>query len=207
MDDWEAVVAEREDLADLGESLSDTQWDAPSLCAGWKVRHVFAHVVMGAEGGGVSRFLAYLIRSGFNFNRASQRLSIRVGDDTSPQELAGRLRESAVSRRRLPGTTPAGLLAEAIVHGQDMRRPLAIDRVPPVERTVRALWSMVRTGSVLGNKDRIAGLRLVATDTEWSHGEGPEVRGPAEALLMATCGRRVALDDLQGPGLDTLRSR
>ncbi len=66
---------------------------------------------------------------------------------------------------------------------------------------------MVRTGSVLGNKDRIAGLRLVATDTDWSHGEGPEVRGPAEALLMATCGRRVALDDLQGPGLDTLRSR
>lgn len=207
MDDWESVVAEREDLAHLGETLSSTQWDTPSLCDGWKVRHVFAHVVMGAEGGGVSRFLAYLIKSGFDFNRASRRLSIRVGDHASPQDLVGRLRGAAGSRRRPPGTTPAGLLAEAIVHGQDMRRPLGIDRVPPPERTVRALWSMVRTGSVMGNKKRIAGVRLVATDTDWSHGEGPEVRGPTEALLMATCGRRVALDDLEGPGLDTLRSR
>jgi uncharacterized protein (TIGR03083 family) len=207
MDLWEDVVAERIELADLGASLSEAEWDTPSLCEGWTVRHVFAHVAAGAKGGGVPTFLGYLVRSGFDFNRASQRLSIDVGDRTDPQELVQQLRDNASSRKRPPGTTPAGLLAEAVVHGQDMRRPLGIERVPPVERTVGALWSMVRTGSVLGNKKRIAGLRLVATDADWSHGEGPEVRGPAEALLLATCGRDVALAELEGPGLETLRTR
>lgn len=93
------------------------------------------------------------------------------------------------------------------MHGQDIRRALAIRRDPPPDRTVAALWSMVRTGSILGNKKRIAGLRLVATDVDWTHGSGPEVRGSAEALLMATCGRHAAMDELTGPGLATLRAR
>jgi len=207
MDDWAAVAAERLALADLGASLSEAQWDAASLCDGWKVRHVFAHVVSGAEGGGAGRFLGYLVRSGFNLNRASLQPSIDDGDPVEPEDLVVQLRANAESRKRLPGTTPRGLLADALVHGQDIRRSLGIVRVPPADRTVGALWSMVRTGSILGNKKRIAGLRLAATDIDWSFGEGPEVRGPAQALLMATCGRRVALDDLEGTGLEALRSR
>lgn len=200
------VAAERIDPADLAETPTTEQWDTPSLCEGWTVRHVFAHVVMGAAGD-VWGYLLALLTSGFRITRASLRVSIADGDTRDPRELVADLRRHAGSRKRPPGTTPAGLLAEALVHGQDMRRPLGIGRVPPFDRLERALSSMVRTGAVLGNKKRIAGLELVATDRHWSHGDGPEVRGPAEALLMATCGRRVALDDMAGPGLEVLRWR
>lgn len=200
------VAAERIDLADTGASLTPDQWDAPSLCEGWMVRHVFAHVVSGATQN-VLAFIPSLLTARFNVKQALLRAAIRDGDATEQHVLVAQLRANAASRKRPPGTTPAGLLAEAIVHGQDIRRALGIHRDAPPDRTAVALWSMVRTGSILGNKKRIAGLRLVATDVDWSHGDGPEVRGSAEALLMATCGRRVALDDLAGPGLATLRAR
>ena len=205
-DQWALVAAERRDLADLGASLTQAQWDTPSLCEGWTVRHVFAHVVMGAARDFRS-LLPFIVRSPLDLDRASMRAAIAVGEGREPDQLVSQLRLEATSRKRLPGTTIAGIMSEVVVHGQDIRRPLGVTRVPPVDRTVLALWSMVRTGLGLGNTKRIAGLRLVATDVDWTHGEGPEVRGPAEALLMATCGRRVALDDLEGPGLETLRSR
>jgi uncharacterized protein (TIGR03083 family) len=205
-EDWAMVAAERNDLADLGSSLTPAQWATPSLCDGWTVRHVFAHVVMGTVQD-IRGLVPFLVRSGFNFNKASMRATIEYGESREPQQLVSELRHNASSRKRPPGSSTAGVMAEAVVHGQDIRRPLGIDRVPPHDRTVLALWSMVRTGLGLGNKKRIAGLRLVATDVDWSYGHGPEVRGPAEALLMATCGRRVALSDLAGPGIDTFRSR
>ena len=51
------------------------------------------------------------------------------------------------------------------------------------------------------------GVKLKATDVDWEHGEGSEVSGPAESLLMAMAGRPVALAELSGPGLDTLKQR
>jgi uncharacterized protein (TIGR03083 family) len=206
MDEWTMVAAERTALADLGASLTARQWDTDSLCEGWKLRHVFAHVVSGATQD-VWAFLPFLVRSGFNINRALLRAAVAEGDAKDPQVLVAELRGHATSRKRPPGTTPAGLLAEVVVHGQDMRRPLGLDPVASVDRVCVALESMVRTGAIFGNKKRIAGLRLVATDIEWSYGDGPQVWGPSEALLLATCGRRVALDDLEGPGLETLRAR
>lgn len=204
--EWALVAAERNDLADLASTFSPAQWDTPSLCDGWTVRHVFAHVVMGTDPK-MRAYLPFIVKSGLNFNKASMRAAIALGEGHPPEELVAQLRDNAASRKRPPGSSIAGVMAEVVVHGQDMRRPLGVSRVPPPERTVLALWSMVRTGLGLGNTKRIAGLRLVATDVDWTHGEGPEVRGPAEALLMATCGRRAALSDLEGPGLDLLRSR
>lgn len=203
---WILVAAERADLADLASTFSPAQWDTPSLCDGWTVRHVFAHVVMGTDPK-LRAYLPHLLTSGFNFNKASKRATIALGESQEPEQLVVQLRGNATSRKRPPGSSIAGVMAEVVVHGQDIRRPLGITRQPPTDRTVLALWSMVRTGLGLGNTKRIAGLRLVATDVDWSYGEGPEVRGPAEALLMATCGRRVALSDLEGPGLEQLRSR
>ena len=66
---------------------------------------------------------------------------------------------------------------------------------------------MKAQGPVLGNKKRVAGLKLAATDIDWTFGDGPEVRGTGEALLLAICGRKAALDDLEGEGVATLRSR
>ena len=66
---------------------------------------------------------------------------------------------------------------------------------------------MKNTGTIMGNKKRIAGVKLVASDSDWTTGDGPEVRGTGEALLMAMCGRKAAVDDLTGEGVATLRSR
>ena len=51
------------------------------------------------------------------------------------------------------------------------------------------------------------GLRLVATDLSWSKGDGPEVAGTGEALLMAIAGRAAAIRDLTGPGVAILAER
>lgn len=205
-DEWAMVAAARSGLADLGATLEPEQWEVPSLCEGWQVRHVFAHVVMGAVLD-LGSFLPFLVRSAFRVNRAQRQAVIAFADAQRPEQLVADLRSNADDRKLLPGSTPAGALAEVVVHGQDIRRPLGMTSALPGEWMTVALGSMVRTGFGLGNKRRIAGLRLVATDLDWSHGEGPEVRGPAETLLMATCGRDVAMQGVTGPGTDVLWSR
>ncbi len=64
-----------------------------------------------------------------------------------------------------------------------------------------------KSNLIIGAKRRIAGLQLRATDTEWSHGSGPEVVGPLLSLLMAMTGRKAALDSLTGEGVAILRGR
>lgn len=203
---WVWVEEERRELAALGRSLTREEWNAPSLCEGWAVRHVFAHVLQGVTLE-LWPILPLLVGSRFDVNRAGLLAAITAGDNKRASELLEELDRRAGSRRRLPGTTPAGLLAEAVVHGQDVRRPLGISGAPSPDRVVVALWSMVRTGPPMGNRKRIAGVRLLATDIDWSHGEGLAVKGTAEALLMATCGRQVVLDELEGPGVRTLQER
>lgn len=41
------IAAERRELADLLDTLRADQWDRPSLCAGWRVREVAAHMSLG----------------------------------------------------------------------------------------------------------------------------------------------------------------
>ena len=96
---------------------------------------------------------------------------------------------------------------EAVVHGEDIRRPLGIKRAYPPEAVTRSADFFRRSNLLIGSKRRITGLRLRANDLEWAAGSGPEVTGPAMALLMAMTGRAAALGDLTGEGAVTLRSR
>jgi uncharacterized protein (TIGR03083 family) len=93
-----------------------------------------------------------------------------------------------------------------MIHQQDIRRPLGLDRRIPPERLTAAL-AFARTAPPVGARKRIAGLRLVATDVGWSAGDGPAVEGPGEAVLLAMAGRGAVLDELSGPGAATLRER
>ena len=95
------------------------------------------------------------------------------------------------------------MLADVLIHAQDIHRPLGIRRQIP-ESHVRPVADFVKTTVGFGTKKRIAGLRLTATDMDWSEGEGPDVCGPGEALVMVMAGRLVALDDLTGEGKATL---
>jgi uncharacterized protein (TIGR03083 family) len=205
-DIWALKTAEREDFASFLDSLEPHEWDAPSLCDGWKVRHVAAHV-LGESTFSLPGFMATMVRSGFDPNKTVLRMALADGDRMTPAELVKALREHAADRRRPPGVSPAGVLVDNLVHHQDCRRALGKPRAVPEDRVRAALDDLAPRGTILKAKQRIAGLKLVATDMDWSRGDGPEVQGSGEALLMAMAGRPAALDDLSGPGVATLRSR
>ena len=103
----------------------------------------------------------------------------------------------------------AGALApsEIVDHGEDIRRPLGITDGASTTATVACLDLYRNASFPLGTKKRIAGLRLVATDVDWSHGTGTEVSGPGLSLLLAMTGRNGGLDQLTGDGVTTLRTR
>lgn len=203
-DVWTLLVAERKDFAAFLESLTPEQWDAPSLCDEWKVRDAASHVILGitmTKGAFVMSFL----KSGFNFNKAMSR-DARAFGARAPEVLVKELRDHADDRTLPPGVKAPNMLGDTVVHQQDCRRPLGMSRTIPEERVRVVLDAMKGVQPVLGNKKRVAGLKLVATDMDWSCGEGLEVRGTGEALLMAMNGRTAALDDLSGEGLATLRA-
>jgi uncharacterized protein (TIGR03083 family) len=205
MDTWEMVDAQRRDNIALLEGLTPEQWDTKSLCREWRVRDVAAHLSTPVN---VDRlhFVGLLVRNGLNFNKAAAAEALeRGGSDT--KELVEELRGTVGSRKRPPGAKPATVLNDQVVHGQDIRRPLGIKADIPEERVRTCLDFVKGQQPIYGAKKRVAGLELVATDMEWAHGEGPEVRGMGEALLMILNGRGDALADVEGPGKETLAAR
>jgi uncharacterized protein (TIGR03083 family) len=195
---------ERAELAAFLETLRPEQWDAPSLCAGWAVRDVVAHVV-GYDPLGVGGFVRTLAQARFDADRANQRV-IDDHRDADPALLIDLVRryETPQGLTALFGARIA--LVDGTIHHQDIRRPLGLPRELPGER-LRAALAFAVWAPPIGNPLRVRGLRLVATDVDWSSGRGPEVRGPGEALLLAAAGRAQVLDELDGPGVDTLARR
>ena len=195
---WPIVHAERARLvADL-RCIPDTAWATPSLCDGWNVHDVVAHLVDSAK---TSRFgfIARMIRARLDFDRDND-LGVRRRRADDPRATLEALR--AVSDWTLTPPAPlATRLIEAIVHGEDIRRPLGIAADYPLHAVVTALTYQARTGAVMGGgRERIDGLRLVATDSALTYGQGPQVRGRSIDLLMAVSGRPVPVDALDGPG-------
>jgi len=206
MDYWAIADAERTAYADLCDSMTPAQWDTPSLCDGWKVRDVVAHVNDGNDLK-LGRALLTLAKYGFRLNTMLQREAQKQGTQATEQ-LASAMRASIGSRSLPPGTKPIDLPVEYIVHQQDVRRAIGIPRSYPADTMRAALDRLSGMGNaILPGKKRAHGLHLRATDLDWEHGEGDEVSGPGEALLLAMAGRDVALADLQGQGLETLKSR
>jgi uncharacterized protein (TIGR03083 family) len=201
---WPLIRAEREALAEDLSPLDDVQWQTRSLCDGWSVRDVFGHMTATARMT-FARFFTGLASSGFRFNVMTARDVDRETSGTPAQQLAE-------FRKLIPATThPPGpaeaMLGEALIHSEDIRRPLGIAREYPPEGVIRVADFCKGSNLLLGSKKRIAGLKLRATDADWATGSGPEVSGPALSLVLAMTGRAAALNDLSGDGLDTLRSR
>ncbi len=202
---WTLVHVERAALIEDLAALSEEQWDRPSLCEGWTVHDVVAHLVDNAATTRVAIVLA-MIRARFDFDRQNEQ-GVARERGASPAETLDRLR-SVASRTSTPGAHLDSRLVEEVVHGEDIRRPLGIVRTYAIEVVQRSLAYQVRTSAGMGGaKQRVAGLRLVATDAEMSIGEGIEVTGPAVSLLLAISGRSVAVADLGGPGVDLLLGR
>jgi uncharacterized protein (TIGR03083 family) len=205
MDEWAHVESARRELAEDLEPLEEGEWDKPSLCREWRVRDVVAHLLDVTEVH-VGAFVVGAVRNGFSPDRYLAREG-RRGGACSPSVLVERLRACAPSRARLPFTRPITILVDATVHGQDIRRPLGLRRPVPEERLRLVLDGLKTFGFPMNARKRAAGLTLRTTDMDWSHGRGPEVEGPGEAIAMLLAGRPAALTDLKGPGLAVLSGR
>jgi uncharacterized protein (TIGR03083 family) len=207
--DYERMTAdELADLRELLHGLSAEQWDAPSLCAGWKVRHVVGHICLGSQLSPWSMPMR-IAPFGFNVAKASSVLSYRYGEEHTPAQLLETFDWlSTASKPGLAKIVPPGeYFVDKLIHDQDIRRPLGIERVIPAEHLARALDAMPGIGGFLKSKRVAKGLRLVATDIDHTVGDGPEVRGPGEAIVLALSGRPVGLPELTGAGVTVLRDR
>lgn len=194
---------ERRDLADFLEALTPERWSAPSLCEGWSVRDVVAHLVSYEELGPVG-LVGRQIRGWRHGgpNEVGRAEYARL----SPAELIAFLRAHLVPHGITALFGGAVGLVDGLIHHQDIRRALRLARAVPNERVQPALGFALRSPKLPSRKD-VRGLHLVATDVAWQHGSGQEVGGPAEALLMAIAGRPDALGDLTGPGARVLAER
>ncbi|MHA0288395.1 maleylpyruvate isomerase family mycothiol-dependent enzyme [Mycobacterium sp. C3-094] len=185
---WRHIAAQRRELADLVEALDADQpgcWETPSLCAGWSVRHVAAHLTHGTLP--VPRMLFEAARSGFRFNAVVDRMART--DRRSPAQIAAALRADAESRRHPPGTSAMEPLIDLLVHGQDLCVPLGVDRAMPDDAAVAAAQRVWQMGFPFQARRRLAGVRLVATDVDFEVGEGRTHHAPIRELLMQMTGR------------------
>ena len=188
---------EREVFAALLEGLTPQQWERPTLCKGWCVRDVVAHVI-GYDPLNRTQLMRWMAK-GLVTRGGSNAVEVANYAGESPEELIALMRRYAVPQGITAGFGGRIALTDGMIHQQDIRRPLGLPRTISIEPLRIALdftkWAPRLLGAV-----RVRGVRLVATDLDWAHGKGPEVRGSGEALLMAMAGRRAALADLDGPG-------
>lgn len=207
---WRLVLAERAEILQLLRSLEPSQWDAMSLCAGWRVRDVAAHLLVDDmfREMGVRGAFARLATGRSDVDRVNAWWVARNAE-VPTDELVDRFADSLDPGRvsRLMGAP--NQLRAAVIHHQDIRRPLGLARTIPADRLTAVLDAVLTpSGSAgMGSRARARALRLHATDLSWCSGDGLQVSGPAEALLMALAGRSVALAELHGPGLATLAER
>lgn len=204
---WLTVATIRTELADQLAELPTEAWDTPSLCGGWRVRDVVAHQTL-PERFGIG--LGALVRARFSLARMLHEDAVARGSAPVDAVLAA-FRAGVGRRTTPPGRQPQHVLDDLYVHARDIRRPLGLV-APATSPTLDAEVLTTILATLAGDRGlavprRIAGLRLVATDVEWSHGAGPEVEGPAEALALAMTGRPAALPELTGPGVGTLTAR
>jgi uncharacterized protein (TIGR03083 family) len=204
MEIWPVIHDERKALAADLKGRSGQDWATTSLCGEWTVRDVLAHLTSAASMTPPA-FVAKLAGSGFNFEKV-QASGITAHRGSSPADTMTRFEAVLTSVKHPPGPG-ATWLGETIVHAEDIRRPLGIEHHYPTEAVVQVADFYQGSNLLIGSKRRIEGLTLRATDTEWSHGTGPEVSGPILSLVMAMTGRQAPLDDLTGDGVATLRSR
>lgn len=207
MSTLEMISGERRALADLLDTLTPEELAAPSLCGEWTVQQVAGHLLMPLMTP-LPRFALALLKARGNFDRANDQAS-RAFARRPAAEIAAGLRAKADSRFHPPTFGHEAPLAELLLHGQDIRRPLGLAGQFPVDGLPIVLDMLTGSNAHRGfvPRGRLTGLRLEASDVDWTSGEGALVRGPGASLAYAGAGRPAALDELSGPGVDVLRDR
>jgi uncharacterized protein (TIGR03083 family) len=201
---WPLIRAERVALiADL-DNVTDAQWSTQSLASPWTVRDVLAHMTATAKMT-PGRFIGKMAGAGFRFNAMSEQ-GVKEELGATPTETLAAFK-TVVDRTTSPPGPLDAMVAEAVIHTQDIRRPLGIAHSFQPETLTLVGDFVIRGNLLLGGKRRSTGLTLSATDVDWTRGSGPEVNGPLASIILALTGRKAALADLSGDGLATLTGR
>ncbi|HEX7302836.1 maleylpyruvate isomerase family mycothiol-dependent enzyme [Lentzea sp.] len=182
-----AIRAERRDQAELLESLTPQQWDAPSLCEGWTVKHVVAHTTLPYRSKG-TRVVLEILKSAGRFNHASDRMARKDARALSTNDLLDVVKANVGHPWTPPGGGPAGALSHDVIHGLDITVALGLDRLVPHDR-LRLVFDAMTPASVRYFGADLAGRQLIATDLDWTFGDGAPTRGRAQDLLLLVCGR------------------
>ncbi|MCX2933595.1 maleylpyruvate isomerase family mycothiol-dependent enzyme [Mycobacterium sp. CVI_P3] len=182
---WRNIDEQRGELADVLATLTPDQWTSASLCDGWQVRHVAAHLTQSQMS--PARVVLEALKSGFRFDPMIRRLAL---EDTRPQpDIVTAMRDMVGSRRRIIGTSPLDPLTDMLVHGQDITVPLGIDRPPPVPAAVAAANHLWRMRFPMHPAKRVKGMRLIADDADFAVGTGYQITAPIRDILMVLAGR------------------
>lgn len=194
-------------LADVLTDLDPGQWEHPSLCARWRVRDVVAHLVSTYQAAPPPAVGRLLLRSGWSCSWVLDRQARKAARD-EPSQLLARFTQIDRSAGVARFVGRDQLLADHVVHTLDVCIPLQRPAPVPAERLTATLDALLtHRGFGLSAGALASGLRLTATDLEWSAGGGPEVRGPAQAFVLALTGRPLGLQQLHGDGVPLLRER
>jgi uncharacterized protein (TIGR03083 family) len=194
----------RRSLLTTLDDLEDDQWSVGSLCDGWTIHDLLAHLIVAARPP-AKQFATALMKARGNFDRANRTLAF-TGAQRSTAELLADYREVIEHRFAPPGWPEAAPLSDILLHSLDVRVPLDIPSAEPsrhYEPVLELLFS--RVGRSFTSKGRPK-LRWVATDHTWSYGDGPEVHGTMADLALTAAGRSARIDPLIGEGVAAVRA-
>lgn len=203
---WDTVVAQRLALAEHLRTFTSAEWSTPSLCEGWTVKDVAAHVISSPQltWPATLAVLPSIVRHGYH--GAILRDGQRRGHAPVEQLLADYERWAPV-RRGPAAVTRVEALLDVLVHTQDILRPVGRQHPVPIDAAVVAADRCLLLAPMLGSRRTLRRVRLVAADADWAHGRGPAVTGPMEELLMVCAGRSPDLARIRGDGVRLVASR
>ena len=200
---WQHIHRERSALASLLAGLPTDAWDRESLCPGWSVLDVAAHIISNPQitMADIARMSARSL--GRSYNTMIYRSVKEWSEGQTPERVLTDFEKYDGSRRHVPVTTRIEPLLDVLVHTQDILRPLGLTHDMPVEAAVVAANRARLHARMMGW--RIGPVRLVATDADWVRGRGPTVSGPMQELLLVSTGRARVAKELAGDGVALLR--
>lgn len=202
MELWPITIDARQSLISTLDTLEEEQWEVESLCQGWTIRDVLAHLILAARPP-VRRYVPAVLKALGNFDRANHRLAVIEGG-RPPSELLSRYRNVAEHRFAPPGWPETAPLSDILLHSLDVRIPLGVEAVVSPEHyepVLRLLFKRVGRSFTTGDRPEV---RWVATDHSWSHGSGREVRGAMEDLALTAAGRPARVTSLRGDGVQAI---
>lgn len=191
-----AIAAERRQFSHILKALPRQDWDAPSLCTGWRVREVVAHMTMPLRLS-TPQFVAEMIRSRGNFTHMADRVA-RHDAQEPVSTLLDRWQASENTGWKPPGGGLQGALTHDIVHGLDITIPLGIKHPVTEANLLRVLDHATSPLSRKHFRLDLTGVRLEATDLHWAFGDGEPLHGPAHHLLMVLMNRQLPTGALTG---------